>query len=252
MMETFASLLFAHALADFVLQSDAMVARKGELPVLLQHAGVVLVTAALALGSLDGGALAILAAVHLVIDDAKLRLGRGTLTAVLADQLAHLVSLILLTALVPDLWGRGLWSGLTPLPALMMLMAGAILAVRAGQFVVQLLMGPLNAELTVIEAARPADPASPSESLAEGGKLIGLLERALIFVLVIMGQAAAIGFLIAAKSVLRFGSVGHDRALSEYVIIGTLASFGWAIAVGFFTLVMLNHLSPLGIGLPKP
>jgi hypothetical protein len=56
-----------------------------------------------------------------------------------------------------------------------------------------------------------------------------------------------VGFLIAAKSILRFGSVKDDRALSEYVIIGTLASFGWALIAAYATLWGLSALPPLGI-----
>jgi hypothetical protein len=50
--------------------------------------------------------------------------------------------------------------------------------------------------------------------------------------MVLFGQAQGVGLLIAAKSILRFGAVKDDRRLSEYVIIGTLASFGWALIVG--------------------
>lgn len=59
--------------------------------------------------------------------------------------------------------------------------------------------------------------------------MIGLLERGLIFALILLGQPGGVGLLIAAKSILRFGAVKDDRALSEYVIIGTLASFAWAL-----------------------
>ena len=57
----------------------------------------------------------------------------------------------------------------------------------------------------------------------------------------------AIGFLIAAKSVLRFGAVREEARLSEYVIIGTLASFGWAILMAIGTVMLLSALPPLGI-----
>ncbi len=55
------------------------------------------------------------------------------------------------------------------------------------------------------------------------------------------------GLLIAAKSILRFGAVRDDRALSEYVIIGTLASFAWALLVAYATISGLGLLPPLGI-----
>jgi len=85
-----------------------------------------------------------------------------------------------------------------------------------------------------------------AESLPGAGRLIGTLERGLIFALVLSGQSAGVGLLVAAKSILRFGAVRDDRALSEYVLIGTLASFGWALVVAFATLYGLGQLPPLG------
>ena len=69
----------------------------------------------------------------------------------------------------------------------------------------------------------------------------------MIFILILTGQAQGIGFLIAAKSVLRFGAVKQEARLSEYVIIGTLASFGWAIVAASATIALMNTLPPLGI-----
>ena len=76
--------------------------------------------------------------------------------------------------------------------------------------------------------------------------MIGLMERGLIFAFLLIGQPEGVGLLIAAKSILRFGAVRDDRALSEYVIIGTLASVGWALAAGYGTLALLAHLPPIG------
>ena len=83
--------------------------------------------------------------------------------------------------------------------------------------------------------------------LRNGGRVIGNLERGLIYLLILTGQAAGIGFLIAAKSVLRFGAVKDESRLSEYVIIGTLASFGWAIGVTAGITLLLKLLPSLGI-----
>ena len=55
------------------------------------------------------------------------------------------------------------------------------------------------------------------------------------------------GFLIAAKSVLRFDASKRKQKAAEYVIIGTLASFGWALICAYATLALLDHLPPLGI-----
>jgi hypothetical protein len=61
-----------------------------------------------------------------------------------------------------------------------------------------------------------------------------MLERLLIYCFILTGHFEAIGFLLAAKSIFRFGDLkeAQDRKLTEYVLIGTLLSFGIAIATG--------------------
>lgn len=69
-------------------------------------------------------------------------------------------------------------------------------------------------------------------SLPDAGKFIGILERLLVITFVIHNHWEAVGFLLAAKSVFRFGNLkeSYDRKLTEYVLIGTLLSFGIALA----------------------
>ena len=73
-----------------------------------------------------------------------------------------------------------------------------------------------------------------SDSLPRAGKYIGMLERLLVFGFIILQQWAAIGWLLTAKSVFRFSDLtrSKDRKLTEYILIGTLLSFGLAIATG--------------------
>ncbi len=232
MIETFTALLFAHALADFMFQTNWMVKSKRQPTAMLAHIGVVLVTAILATGSLHPLLLA-LAGVHMVIDAIKASYLPSRLGPFLLDQAAHIASLAALAALQPDLWSTGFWADVTWLSGVMAAVAGLILATRAGGFAVGMLMQPWADDTPV--------------GLRNGGRVIGTLERGLIFLLILTGQAAGIGFLIAAKSVLRFGAVKDEGRLSEYVIIGTLASFGWAIAVSAGTIWLMKLLPSLGI-----
>jgi len=234
--ETLAALLFAHVLADFVFQTNWMVANKQRPGGLALHGLVVLATAVAATGAVDIWVLW-LTALHVATDAIKARARRG-LGAFLLDQAAHLATIAALAMWQPMIWSDGLWAGQATLPGLMLLAAGAILATRAGGFAVGHLMEPFADRL-------PAD--ITAESLPGAGRVIGLLERSLIFALILLGQPAGVGLLIAAKSILRFGAVKDDRALSEYVIIGTLASFCWAILVAYGTLSGLTALPPLGI-----
>jgi hypothetical protein len=271
MTDTFLALLFAHTLADFVFQNDWMAANKRKPLVLGLHMLIVGATAVAATGTLHPALLA-LALVHIGIDVGKLVLsaqwkGSAGFGLFLIDQALHLVSLVALTLWLPDLWSQGLWApgaivtgedagilgtGLWSetvalpvrhLPAVMLLLSGFIIATRAGGFAVGLLMEPFAPHLGKGDA---------SKSLPGAGRVIGHLERGLIFALVLFGQAQGVGLLIAAKSILRFGAVKDDRRLSEYVIIGTLASFGWALVAAFATLHALALLPPLGIPTATP
>lgn len=232
MIETFAALLLAHTLADFPFQTNWMVQNKRQVFPMLVHIGVVLAAAIVTTGALHP-LIFVLAALHMLIDATKAAYFPNRLASFLLDQAAHLASIVTIAALVPPLWSIGIWANIQWLPAAMTILAGGLIATQAGGYAVGLLMQPW---------AKETPP-----GLRNGGRVIGTLERGLIFLLVLTGQAAGIGFLIAAKSVLRFGTVKDEGKLSEYVIIGTLASFGWAIAASAGTLWVLKLLPSLGI-----
>lgn len=77
-------------------------------------------------------------------------------------------------------------------------------------------------------------------SLDNAGKYIGMLERLFVFLFVVTDNWEGIGFLLAAKSVFRFGDLkeSKDRKLTEYILIGTLLSVGIAIATGLLVLYL--------------
>lgn len=72
-------------------------------------------------------------------------------------------------------------------------------------------------------------------SLQDAGKFIGIMERLLVYLFVCTNHFEAVGFLLAAKSIFRFGDLkeAHDIKLTEYVLIGTFLSFGLALVVAF-------------------
>lgn len=240
MSETFATLLLAHVLADFAFQTKSMAEGKAErqFPQLAAHLAVVAGLLVLILRPATSESALILAGItvlHGLTDWAKSYAPPNRLWPFLSDQAAHLLVLGLVAWAWPGLWSGGLGAAHLPAsaPALAALVAGIILVTRAGGFAIGLFMRPW-AETAL-------------EGLPGGGRIIGHLERGLIFLLVLAGTAQGIGFLIAAKSVLRFGAVKEESRLSEYVIIGTLALFGWAFSVTIFTLALLSTLPPLGI-----
>jgi hypothetical protein len=74
---------------------------------------------------------------------------------------------------------------------------------------------------------------STDDSLKRAGMYIGVTERMLVFIFVLLGRYSVIGFLIAGKSILRITKDGETNARkkTEYVLIGTLISFIVAVAV---------------------
>ncbi|MEY8760121.1 DUF3307 domain-containing protein [Chryseobacterium tongliaoense] len=73
-----------------------------------------------------------------------------------------------------------------------------------------------------------------TESLTSAGKYIGILERLLVFTFILVNHWEGVGFMVAAKSVFRFSDLAQakQRKLTEYVLVGTLLSFGMAVLTG--------------------
>lgn len=73
----------------------------------------------------------------------------------------------------------------------------------------------------------------PNDGIKEAGKYIGMLERLFIFIFIITSFWEGVGFLLAAKSIFRFGDLKENKEikLTEYILIGTLLSFGLAILI---------------------
>ncbi|MFN3208883.1 MAG: DUF3307 domain-containing protein [Roseovarius sp.] len=258
MVETFTALILAHVLADFVLQTDWLHRNKRNFGVMLLHGAVVLVTAQAALGQVAAPELVALALAHLAIDCLKTYTRSTGLPAFLVDQAAHIVTLAAVAIWAPGLWSGGAYAAHLAPPAqtvllhAMALTAGLVITLRAGAFAVEHLMNGHVAATPPAPATDPPEPSPSDTGLPGGGKTIGHLERLLIFVLILGGQFPAIGFLVAAKSILRFGTVSNNRQATEYVIIGTLASFGWAIAATICTQALIGALPALEIGAATP
>jgi hypothetical protein len=80
-----------------------------------------------------------------------------------------------------------------------------------------------------------APPSTAAEIVR--GRIIGYLERPIVFILIITGNFVSLGLVFAAKTLTRFGKL-NNRAFAEYYLIGTLLSFGTtALLAILFSLV---------------
>lgn len=80
------------------------------------------------------------------------------------------------------------------------------------------------------------------KSLVSAGKVIGMVERVLILTFVLLNQFSGVGFLLAAKSVFRFGDLKekNDHKMTEYVMLGTLLSVTITLFIGLITLYIVK------------
>ena len=76
------------------------------------------------------------------------------------------------------------------------------------------------------------DKIADAESLANAGKWIGIIERIIILLFVLLNQYSAIGLLVAAKGIIRFNEKDRQETKTEYLVIGTLMSIVLAIVTG--------------------
>lgn len=239
------ALFAAHFLGDYVFQSDRMAAEKGRGPVLAAHAAIHGGLAYLCAGQLSAWWLIpLIAGSHALIDAWKLRVRGARAGTLLLDQLAHGAVIALLTCFAAGSLSTSLWAQLFDkrVSQLWLLIIGSVLCVRVAGILIGYWVQPYLRE---IDAAKGAVAASPTaRGLTNGGRVIGQWERALIFLFVLVNQPAAIGFLIAAKSIFRFGELKdrENRMEAEYITIGTLMSFGWATAVAYLTVWCLQNI----------
>jgi len=266
----FVALLTAHLLADFPLQSDALNRSKREsILALAWHAAIHAVAAYVILGIWACWLVPLVVFLsHALIDHMRPRLhgavkwlgariaggqdkndqGRDYQLCLFAlDQSLHIGVLMFLAYCFSTYpWPAMFWQmrfGINTYATALWLACSLILAVWVGGVVVGIMVRPYHVQSTPDNGVTGSRP-----GLANAGRTIGRLERFIIFIMALAGQYTAIGFLIAAKSILRFREISSDgnspdaRKEPEYVLIGTLLSLAWVVAVAATSIHIRPHL----------
>ena len=225
-MIVFVKLLLAHLIGDFILQPTSWVTdkeqKKHKSIYLYFHLVLHFILAWLLIGELTFGWYALaLAVLHGCIDVAKLhyQTSKTRRNWFSIDQLLHLAVLIGISLLYTKIQ-----IDFTSISNPFWIIGTALI----------LLTRPTSLIIKNIISIWTPENKSKDKSLQNAGNYIGILERLFIFSFILTGHFEAIGFLLAAKSIFRFGDLkeAKDRKLTEYVLIGTLLSFGIALLVG--------------------
>lgn len=251
----FIKLVLAHIIGDFVFQPKKWVAHKFlhkhkskylYLHILI-HAIALLIVLQANLKAYWLGFILIIVS-HYIIDVLKLNLNKiiaiddetikeknkkRNRALFFIDQLAHFLVLIAITFFYfsYDIEFNSLFSSKT-----IVFITAILILTNVSAIVMKVIFSKWNLDSneTNTGSLDENDDGTSTASLEEAGAYIGVLERLLVFLFIITNHWEGVGFLIAAKSIFRFGdlSKAKNRKLTEYVLIGTLLSFGFAILTG--------------------
>ncbi len=97
---------------------------------------------------------------------------------------------------------------------------------------------PLVIILGILLILRPVDIiisklVFETQSTDKTGKIIGYLERIIIFILLQFGAYSSIAFVLTAKSIARFKAIEENEGRAKYYLIGTLISTSSVIIISF-------------------
>jgi hypothetical protein len=238
----------AHFIGDFLMQSTEMVQNKNRISVLIGHSAVIAGLSYLLCGLWTVWQIpAAVLSTHALIDYIKAKSRRTSPYAFIIDQAAHAAVIYAIPFLLEEdagmhpYWVVFFGGGYLKV---LVVTSGAIATVKMGGYLIGAAVRPIQQRMLEHRKAVGLDDGSDPAGFEKGGMIIGQLERALIFILTLTGQTAGIGFLIAAKSILRFGEAQDpsQRMDAEYIIIGTLMSFGWGILIAYLTFVFLQQV----------
>ncbi|MCD0456105.1 DUF3307 domain-containing protein [Chryseobacterium sp. LC2016-27] len=225
----FIQLILAHLLGDFILQPNSWVAdkenRKLKSSYLYFHILIHTALSFIFLWDLKIWWVAVLVGIsHFIIDACKLSFQKIQTKKrwFFIDQALHVVVI----GGISLYFSEFNFEFLKDQDFLKILMGALFLTTPASIFIKLLLSSwtPVTEEEGNIQ----------TESLSSAGKYIGILERLLVFTFIVVNHWEGVGFMIAAKSVFRFSDLAQakQRKLTEYVLIGTLLSFGIAVLAG--------------------
>ncbi|MCL2360346.1 MAG: DUF3307 domain-containing protein [Defluviitaleaceae bacterium] len=229
-------MLLGHILGDFYVQSKTMADNKDVMKKwLLIHSGVYSLCMATILfvgvGFSRYWVFIVVGAsiAHLVIDWLKKYI---PCKKFIIDQLLHLAVIIALWCI----WGRCLSLRAPITTALEYSLPAELMIIALGLLILLKPVGLLIEKGDIWDFNKGNSAALPTSSQKGAGKMIGYLERIIIFFLLVNRQFGAIAFVLAAKSVMRFPEINDSdkpTSLAEFYIIGTLLSMTSVFIVAF-------------------
>jgi len=255
----FLALYLAHVLADFIFQSDSVVAakKKGRWRSYLVHgvthyvtilAVVLVINPRLVVTWTFEGVVLALCFVHLLLDWVKLALAsarwiRDDVWSFTIDQALHLATVAGATLLVTHPPWQLLVVYLQKVQSaqdkILLVAVIYVVVIFGGGHFVRYLILPLWKE-------SPDEPKEEHDEVVNAGLYIGWLERFLALTAIFLQSPGTVGLILAAKSIARYPELKSPGRFVEYFLIGTLLSISIALVGGVILLKIFYGTVTLG------
>jgi Protein of unknown function (DUF3307) len=258
-LNLFLALYLAHLLADFVFQTDAIVAGKKDSRWQsyfvhgLTYYGTMLAIVLVMNPSLVGmwafeRVVVALCLVHLLLDWAKLTVTNARwipddVQSFTIDQAVHLTTVAAATLFITR---PSLQSAVPYLQAIrsaqeriLIVAVIYVVVIFGGGYFVRYLIGPLWKQ-------KPNETTKEHDEVVNAGLYIGWLERFLALTAIFLQSPGTVGLILTAKSIARYPELKSTGRFVEYFLIGTLLSISIAIVGGVILLKIFYGTVTLG------
>lgn len=233
--------LLAHITADFYLQTQRIADEKDKkIRLMLLHGLIYLVVSVVVIIPVFSPEVLLAAVaislIHLIVDFIKMIIKKRCMKngdksrfkkwfengfVFVVDQIIHILSIVLVCVLFGVL-ASGISTAGWVTAVFAQIGVSKVLALKI-TLLLLLLAKPIN--LTFKKTfEKPKDKDKKNTRQQRMGARIGVLERFLILIFLIVNQYAAIGLVLTAKSIARYKKISTDKKFGEYYLCGTLFS----------------------------
>lgn len=140
--------------------------------------------------------------------------------------------------LIDRLWQLATPVAGTPFDEALLAVGAVLFLLESANVVVRAALTQENVQVATDVTADPEASSGPPVTTLKGGRLIGPLERLLVFALTLAAIYPLLAAILAAKGIVRFPEISRDSEAgnrAEYFLIGSLVS--WVIALAAALLV---------------
>jgi hypothetical protein len=137
---------------------------------------------------------------------------------------------------IGDIWPASGPVGAVSIDVVVLVSGCVVFLLESANAVVRVALRSEAADGVAAVPADGSDAVVPAATMLKGGRLIGPLERILVFALTLAGAYTLLAAVLAAKGIVRFPEISRDGDTgnrAEYFLVGSLVSWVTALAAAF-------------------